>query len=117
MRVCPIISGERGEVYGALYEKKGEKIRKILPEFNILSDQLSGMIGKESFVFGPGLEKTRDTLESFFDKSFVDEKLIFPKAGTVAMMAQDSEWRLEGSAVVPLYVKMLAIGKSMVDSR
>jgi tRNA A37 threonylcarbamoyladenosine modification protein TsaB len=104
-RLCPIISGEAQEVYGALFGKKGGVIKKIVPEFNAAVEDLPDIIGKSVFIFGPGLEKQREAVEKMFGKESTHSDLVFPSAVSVARLAQDPQWRLEGLGVTPRYVK------------
>jgi tRNA threonylcarbamoyladenosine biosynthesis protein TsaB len=111
-RLCPIISGEAQEVYGALFEKKDGVIKKIVPEFNTAVEDLQDIIGKSAFIFGPGLEKQREPVEKIFGKESAHSDLVFPSAVSVANLAQDSRWRLEGLEATPRYVKRPSIRAS-----
>jgi len=111
-RLCPIISGEAHEVYGALFEKKDGVMKKVVPEFNAAVEDLPEIIGKSAYIFGPGLEKQREAIEKIFGKESTHSDLVFPSAVSVARLAQDSQWRSEGLGVIPRYVKPPSIRAS-----
>lgn len=104
-KICPIISGEGSEVYGALFEKKAEHFQKTLDEFNTPIEKLLSVLGGPAFFFGPALEKQREELEKLLGRGNVDSQVVFPKASSVAVLAQDALWRIEGEKAVPKYVK------------
>lgn len=104
-KVCPIIPGEAQEVYGAVYSREKGGWNKTLKEFNHAVSELPEILGKDVFIYGPGLEKQRSALESLFGKKWIHEELIFPEAAFAARLAQDKKWREEGTGAVPRYIK------------
>ncbi|MBI1871556.1 MAG: tRNA (adenosine(37)-N6)-threonylcarbamoyltransferase complex dimerization subunit type 1 TsaB [Chlamydiae bacterium] len=108
-KICPIISAEAGEVYGAVFKKKNKNLEKTKEEFMITIPGLKEVVGPSVFLFGPGLERDRLLIEKIFGVKSVDAHIIFPLARGVAFLAQDPIWRCEGEAVIPRYVKPLAV--------
>ncbi len=103
--LCPVISGEAQEVYGGLFEKSQGMMTKTFQEFSLPVSNLKNMFEKPVFFFGPALEKHRLIFENLFENQYLDYLTVFPKASSVAILAQDSKWRLEGMDIVPRYVK------------
>lgn len=108
-KICTLIPGEAREVYGALFEQEGVTVKKTVSEFNLSVESLKDLFHDPVFFCGPALEKYRESLNHLFGPKFLDASVLFPKASSVALLAQDISWRLEGCHVTPRYVKPLII--------
>ncbi|MBI1882974.1 MAG: tRNA (adenosine(37)-N6)-threonylcarbamoyltransferase complex dimerization subunit type 1 TsaB [Chlamydiae bacterium] len=112
LKFSPLILGEAREVYGCLFVKVGNVLKKEVPEFVTPIENLKNHISGDVFYFGPALERDGSFLENIFGAQFVDKKILFPSASRVALLAQDSQWRVEGPSMNPLYLKRPFIKQS-----
>ncbi|MDP3979781.1 MAG: tRNA (adenosine(37)-N6)-threonylcarbamoyltransferase complex dimerization subunit type 1 TsaB [Chlamydiota bacterium] len=86
--LCPVIAGEAGEIYGALFERIANEITEVIPEFSVPAGEIRNKIGSEAYIFGPALAKHYNTLSKIVDLSFLSQEVVFPQADKVAVLGQ-----------------------------
>ena len=104
-KLCPVIAGESGEIYGALYEKIGEELYEVLPEFSVKVQNLRETIQCDAFIFGPAIAQYEDILKESIGEEYM---CMYPKASKVAqlgrMMLRKGIYQCEPKYIKPLKV-------------
>ena len=113
--LCPIIPGEGPEIFGALFLREKDDLLVERGGFNVAVDQLERTIGKEVFVFGPGLEKHEAFFLDVLGREFIGPKDVFPRASMIAILAQNEKWAQNHPE--PFYVKEPSVGADSSQSR
>jgi tRNA threonylcarbamoyladenosine biosynthesis protein TsaB len=108
--VCPLLDARKNEVYGALYQYDGPRLRQLMPEATIplaeIVDKIPGTVlftGEASWLYRQALEN------AFGDRAlFAPRTACLPSAAAVAeiglAMLQNKE-QVDPDNLIPLYIR------------
>ena len=66
--LCPLLDAKKGEIYAALFESKGEKLKEIVPQGAYSSDRFFTLLPSNRIIFfiGNGIGAYRDKIFQYF---------------------------------------------------
>lgn len=110
--LCPMIPGEPGEVYAALYRRGSAGLEKTACDFWARVTELPSVAERAGFFFGPALEREAEALRALFRAERLDSGVLFPRAGMLGILAQSRIWGVGPPHVAPRYVKAPTLRRS-----
>ncbi|MEK6732254.1 MAG: tRNA (adenosine(37)-N6)-threonylcarbamoyltransferase complex dimerization subunit type 1 TsaB [Candidatus Omnitrophota bacterium] len=82
--IIPVIDAKRGQVYAAIYRKKGNQIIRISGYLLLPIDKLMKKVKGQSVFLGDGVSLYRDKISDMNRKAvFMEEKYWYPRAGNL----------------------------------
>ncbi len=101
--IVPILDARRGEIYGAVYERRGEELVEVTPPAVLQpAEWLRTLSGDAKYFCGPGAEIHRNPIETREQWTVVQVSPYL--AATIAEMAG----RGHGEPLEPLYIRRTA---------
>ncbi len=66
--ICPLLDAKKGEIYAALFESRGGKLKEIVPQGAYSPDRLFALLPSNRIIFftGNGIDACRDKIFQYF---------------------------------------------------